>query len=118
MMFYGILGRRKNKANSKPNKANLRRDYVFNTEGLRLPQSLRSFAMTLVGYLKKQTQFTVGRKWRNVFSERGLWQETSRPNRRKQSQFKPNFVRVSDGFVIACIVTEESWAFLLTWNFV
>jgi len=26
-------------------------------EGLRLPQSLRSFAMTFEGYLKKQSQF-------------------------------------------------------------
>ena len=48
---------KKNKANSKPNKANFRLDNVFNTEGLRLPQSLRSFAMTLVGYLKKQSQY-------------------------------------------------------------
>jgi hypothetical protein len=39
------------------NKANLRRDDVFGAQGLRLPQSLRSFAMTLVGDLKKQTQF-------------------------------------------------------------
>ena len=30
---------------------------VLGAEGLRLPQSLRSFAMTLVGDLKKQTQF-------------------------------------------------------------
>ena len=53
------FGRRKNKANSKPNKPNLRRDDVFGVEGLRLPQSRRSFAMTLVGYLKKQSQFEV-----------------------------------------------------------
>ncbi|MHC4205718.1 MAG: hypothetical protein ACYSTT_13775 [Planctomycetota bacterium] len=41
---------------TKPNKANVRRDNVFGAEGLRLPQSLRSFAMTLVGNLKKQSQ--------------------------------------------------------------
>ena len=53
LVFLGGFGRRK----TKPNKANLRRNDVFNAEGLRLPQSLRSFAMTLVGYLKKQSQF-------------------------------------------------------------
>ena len=36
---------------TKPNKANFRRDDVFGAEGLRLPQSLRSFAMTRVGLL-------------------------------------------------------------------
>jgi len=57
---------RKNKANSKPNKANFRRYVVFSAEGLRLPQSLRSFAMTLVGYLKKQSQFMFHRRERRA----------------------------------------------------
>jgi len=55
-VFYALKAA-KNKANSKPNKANLRLDDGFSVEGLRLPQSLRSFAMTFVGYLKKQSQF-------------------------------------------------------------
>jgi hypothetical protein len=33
---------------------------VLGAEGLRLPQSRRSFAMTLVGCLKKQSQFADG----------------------------------------------------------
>ena len=47
---------------TKPIKAIFRRDDVSRAERLRLPQSLRSFAMTLVGDLKKQSQF-VG--WQN-----------------------------------------------------
>jgi len=52
-MILSGFGRQK----TNPNKANFRRDEVYSAEGLRLPQSLRSFAMTLVGYLKKQSQF-------------------------------------------------------------
>jgi len=62
--FHGF-GRRKNKANSKPNKlvlsevewSQFQTRQRFVAEGSRLPQSLRSFAMTLVGYLKKQSQY-------------------------------------------------------------
>ena len=63
--FWRVLAA-KNKAKqsqTKPNKANFRRDDVFYAEGLRLPQSLRSFAMTLVGYLKKQSQFFKGQNY-------------------------------------------------------
>ena len=37
---------------------------------------------------------------------------------KKQTQFKPNFVMVSDDFVIASIVTEESRAFPVAGSFV
>jgi len=42
---------------------------VLGAEGLRLPQSLRSFAMTLVGYLKKQSQFASGQIGVNSYLE-------------------------------------------------
>ena len=47
---------------------------VLDAEGLRLPQSRRSFAMTLVGYLKKQSQFAGGANRRKVLNKRNLWQ--------------------------------------------
>ena len=41
----------------------------------------------------------------------GFRQEKTKP-------IKPNFVRVSDGFVIVCTVMEETRAFPVSWNFV
>jgi len=67
--------------------ANFRLDDVFSAEGLRLPQSLHSFAMTLGGYLKKQSQFTsrqIGVKsyLKGIYGDNSLW------GTKKQTQFK------------------------------
>ncbi len=51
---FRTLKSAENKANSKPIPDKMT---VLGAEELRLPQSLRSFAMTLVDYLKKQSQF-------------------------------------------------------------
>jgi len=63
---------------TKPNKANFRRNDILSAEGLRLPQSLRSFAMTLrVCYLKKQSQFAYGQT-DATFYLKGFYEEKPR----------------------------------------
>ena len=64
---------------------------------------------------EKQTQFKA-KQTQSYLAPRIFW--GLKTKLKKQSQFKPNFVRVSDCFVIACIVMEESRAFPVTGNFV
>jgi hypothetical protein len=67
--------------------------------------------------LKKQSQFSEGRIVVSICMKYSYGQFCAflrLKNKAKQSQF----IRVSDGFVIACIEKEKSRAFPVTRNFV
>jgi hypothetical protein len=68
---------------------------VLGAEGLRLPQSLRSFAMTLVGCLKKQSQFASEQIGVNSYLK-GNYGNMSACGRRKNKANMPTFGRKSE----------------------
>jgi hypothetical protein len=71
------------------NKANFKRNVIFSAEGLRLPQSLRSFAMTFVGNLKKQSQFLKGQINTNFCLTKDYGNKTAFGLRKNKANSKP-----------------------------
>jgi hypothetical protein len=70
---------------------------VLGADGLRLPQSLRSFAMTLVGYLKKQSQFSKRQNERKVNYNKGIREIYWIGHLVKTNPIKANLIGANDG---------------------